>query len=299
MTHTYPIDWSGKNKAYILDQTQLPDHQVWLEASNAQDMRELIQNMSIRGAPAIGVAGAVGMALHVQRSPSQRRMREAFELLSNARPTAVNLMSRCAKMLQVGEEVLLHVNGVGQASALSNALTLEALRILEEEIESSSAMADHLKPLFDDKNIFMTVCNAGTLAAPGYGTALSYFLKYGRTHRGNLTVYVPETRPLLQGARLTCWELDKALIDHALITDNAAPSLVKNCDAVVVGADRICADGGVLNKVGTYPLALAAKDANVPFVVVAPYSTYDPVHSSFRFSSVLYENLGGAMNGII
>lgn len=257
------IDWVD-GCPVIVDQTRLPDELSYLSLSTVDDVVAAIVRLAVRGAPALGVAGAMGVALAARLGDDVdadvRRLRAA-------RPTAVNLawgVDRAAGKLPDGADAVL----------------AEALAIRDEEIAASHEMgrrgADLLATLVARPPRILTHCNAGALATVEYGTALAPI----RTlhERGRLgEVLSSETRPLLQGARLTAWELAEAGIAHRLIGDSAGPALMAQgyVDAVVVGADRICANGDVVNKIGTYSHALGARAAGLPFIVVAPESTVD------------------------
>jgi methylthioribose-1-phosphate isomerase len=235
-----------------LDQTALPFEERELELRSADEVAEAIRRLAIRGAPLIGVAAAYGVVL-ADRSP------EACETLTAARPTAVNLSWAVARVRAA-------------VDPLAEAMAIEA-----EEQAASAAMARHGADFLAGTRRILTHCNTGALAAPGRGTALAVVAEL--YERGELEeVIATESRPLLQGARLTAYELGKLGIPHALIVDSAAAGLLAAgaAQAVILGADRIAANGDVANKVGTYSLALAARAADIPFVIVAPTSTIDP-----------------------
>jgi methylthioribose-1-phosphate isomerase len=253
-----------------LDQTRLPEAEVELELSDGAAVAEAIRRLAIRGAPLIGVAAAYGLAMEVISEPTATHARSAAALLRSARPTAVNLSYAVDRVL---EAALAAPPEELAAAALS-----EAQRVHADELAASAAMAshgaDHLGP---DVRRVLTHCNTGALAAPGYGTALGVIAELYR--RGSLAgVLATESRPLLQGARLTVWELSRLGIPHELCVDSAAAGLLAGggADAVVLGCDRVAANGDVANKVGTYMLALAARAAGIPFVVAGPCSTIDP-----------------------
>ncbi len=250
---------------WALDQTALPFDEHELALHTAEDVATAIRRLAIRGAPLIGVAAAYGVALAVASEPKHARLDAACAVLRDARPTAVNLAWAVDR---VREAVLAH----GPAAALT-----EAERIHGEELAASHAMGNAGAELLADVRRVLTHCNTGALAAPGDGTALSVVAALSR--RGTLEgVIATESRPLLQGARLTVWELRALGIPHELIVDSAAAGLIARgtVDAVILGADRIAANGDVANKVGTFSHALAARHAGIPFVVVAPTSTIDP-----------------------
>lgn len=254
---------------WALDQTALPFTERELPLRTAEDVAAAIRRLSIRGAPLIGVAAAYGVALAVRSDPAPANVEAACAVLRGARPTAVNLAWAVDRMHAA---VLAH----GSDAALA-----EAGRIHDEELAASRAMGAAGADLLADARRVLTHCNTGALAAPGDGTALSVVTALAR--RGTLDgVIATESRPLLQGARLTVWELSKLGIAHELVVDSAAAGLIAAgaVDAVVLGADRIAANGDVANKVGTFGHALAARHAGVPFVVVAPTSTIDAACAS-------------------
>lgn len=262
------IDWRGDHIAAI-DQTRLPGEVVTLRIETVDALVDAIKQLAIRGAPALGVAGALGVALAARTGDAEQAARQA-EALRAARPTAVNLSWGVDRArARLGEDPA--------------AVLAEALDILEADVRANRALGsrgarwllDELGGTGKAVNV-QTHCNTGALACVEWGTALGVV----RTlHKDGALghVYVNETRPLRQGARLTTWELAQAGIEHTLVVDSAGPSVVARgmVDAVVVGADRIAANGDVINKIGTYPLALAAARAGIPFVVAAPESTLD------------------------
>jgi methylthioribose-1-phosphate isomerase len=248
-----PLRWE-EDALLVLDQRALPGEERWIRCERVDQVADCIRTLAVRGAPAIGLAAAYGLAL---ANPSGRA--EAAELLRSTRPTAVNLawaLERCA----------------GAPDALE-----AARRLHREQDEADRRLAELGAELFGDATRALTHCNTGALATGGYGTACGVLR--AAWERGRLAeVWVDETRPLLQGARLTAWELRKAGIPHRVVADSAAGSLMAQglVDRVVVGADRIAANGDVANKVGTYPLAVLADRHGVPFYVAAPLSTIDP-----------------------
>jgi methylthioribose-1-phosphate isomerase len=256
---------------HALDQTQLPSREVELELRSAEEVAAAIKRLSIRGAPLIGVAAGYGVAIAAAADPRAQSVNTACELLIASRPTAVNLAWAARR---VRDAALAARSGSAELVA-AQALT-EAAAIYAEEIAASQASARHGADLLPHVRRVMTHCNTGALAAPGRGTALSVVAELAA--RGQLErVTATETRPLLQGARLTVWELGKLGIAHELIVDGAAAGLIArgHVDAVLVGCDRVAANGDVANKVGTYGLALAAREASIPFVVIGPTSTID------------------------
>lgn len=267
---------------WALDQTQLPGREEELALGSAAEVAAALQRLSIRGAPLIGVAGAYGVALELLYRPGPDALDRACEILRSARPTAVNLAYAVdrvrAAVLEAGRTGL-EVGRTGPETSLVAAARAEAEHIHAEEEAASAAMgvlgANYLAGAGCRR--ILTHCNTGALAAPGRGTALS---PVAELHdRGVLQgVIACEARPLLQGARLTVWELGRLGIPHELIVDGAAAGLIRAgaVDAVVLGCDRVAANGDVANKVGTYGLALAAHAAGIPFVVVGPTTTVDP-----------------------
>ena len=239
----------------LLDQRRLPDEEVELRCGSAAEVAEAIRVLAVRGAPAIGIAAAYGFALAAERGED---LEAAYEVLASSRPTAVNL--------------------VWALDQLRDEPTAERARSLhEEEVDRCRRMASHAAALFGVGTRALTHCNAGGLATGGYGSAVGAL----RTawEEGLLAhVWVDETRPLLQGARLTAWELEAVGIPHAVIADAAAAHLMSRgeVDCVVTGADRIAANGDTANKIGTYGIALAAAHHQIPLYVVAPTSTLDP-----------------------
>ncbi|GGS39251.1 S-methyl-5-thioribose-1-phosphate isomerase [Actinokineospora fastidiosa] len=255
------LDWVD-DRIVALDQTRLPHDVVLLDLRTVDELIDAIRTLAVRGAPALGVAGALGVALAARTTDD---VPAAAARLRAARPTAVNLAW--------GVDQVLQHRG-------ADAMLAAALRIRDDDIASSRALgargAEWLLERVDGPLNIHTHCNAGALACVEWGTALGVVRAlHERDALGH--VYADETRPLLQGARLTVWELAEMGAAHTLVADSAGPSVIANglVHAVVVGADRIAANGDVVNKVGTYPLALAAHRAGIPFVVAAPESTVD------------------------
>lgn len=266
-----PILWK-KTELLLLDQRLLPKREEYLRCLDARDVAKAIKEMAVRGAPAIGIAAAFGVALEAIRAlevgdPVKQRAERAIKLLGSCRPTARNLfwaLERMEGVLQKGEP------------EIAQALEEEALRIWQEDIAANRTMGRLGAKLLPEGARVLTHCNAGALATGGYGTALGV-IRSAR-ERGRLReVFATETRPLLQGARLTAWELSREGIPVTLVVEGAVGHLMarKMVDAVVVGADRITSRGDVANKIGTYPLAVMARRHGVPFYVVAPSSTFD------------------------
>jgi methylthioribose-1-phosphate isomerase len=255
---------------WAIDQTQLPWHEVELELRCADDVVAAIRRLSIRGAPLIGVAASYGVALELARDPGG--LDRACAALAGARPTAVNLRHAVERV----RGAVLATGTAGEPAAATTALA-EARALHAEEEAASETIARHGADLLEGRRRILTHCNTGALAAPGRGTALAVIAELAG--RGGLElVLASESRPLLQGARLTVYELRRLGIDHALVVDGAAAGLMAagEVDAVVVGCDRVAANGDVANKVGTYSHALAAAAAGIPFVVAGPCTTIDP-----------------------
>jgi methylthioribose-1-phosphate isomerase len=270
------IEWKN-DKVIMIDQTALPEKEVYLTYEDYRDVAEAIKRLIIRGAPAIGVAAAMGIALgslkisEIKRAEFKRQFDEICECIGSARPTAVNLRWAVERMRKVYDEN--EPLSIGEIKAL---LKKEALTIYEEDIEINKALGKHGAKLVPVKAVVLTHCNAGALATAGYGTALGVVRAAVEAGK-KVEVYADETRPFLQGARLTAWELMKDNIPVTLITDSMAGYFLKSgkIDLVVVGADRIAANGDTANKIGTYSVAVLAKENGVPFYVAAPTSTID------------------------
>ena len=260
----------------MIDQRRLPGEEVYLRCRDHTEVAKAIRDMAIRGAPAIGVAAALGIALGARNSPAEgEALRAAFDAIcaemAATRPTAVNLFWAIDRMRRRFEAD----RGKGGA-ALRDALLEEARAIEEEDVAACRRIGDLGADLIPEKARVLTHCNAGALATAGYGTALGVIRSAAR--QGKIrNVLADETRPYLQGARLTAWELSREGIPTTLIADNMAGHLMSRgeVDAVVVGADRIAANGDVANKIGTYSVAVLARENGVPFYVAAPVSTID------------------------
>lgn len=269
-----PLYWED-GTVKLLDQTRLPQEEVWLTLTRWEEVAEAIRAMRVRGAPAIGIAAAYGLALAIWNlSPgadSKAAFQEAAEGLTRTRPTAVNLFWAIRRMGRVFEEFQCE----GRA-ALREALLREAKRIHEEDIQANRQLGVHGAALLPAGARVLTICNTGALATGGYGTALGVVRQAWADGKLEL-VYACETRPRLQGARLTAWELLREGIPFRLIVDSACGLLMVRgeVDAVLVGADRIARNGDTANKIGTYTLAVLAQRHGVPFYVVAPTSTVD------------------------
>ncbi|MFC1899998.1 S-methyl-5-thioribose-1-phosphate isomerase [Chloroflexota bacterium] len=269
-----PVEWLG-DRLRILDQTRLPQEEVYLELDDYRDVASAIAELKVRGAPAIGVAGAYGIALGALKIDftSKNEFTKEFTKISRAiaetRPTARNLFMAVERMDKVAEE------GEDVAS-IKTALVKEAAEIHAWEVEATEKMSEFGAELIKDGFTILTHCNAGPLATTGYGTALGVIIKAAEQGK-KVNVYADETRPLLQGARLTTWELQKANVPVTLITDNMAGYFMSNgkIDCVITGADRITANGDTANKIGTYSIAVLAKENGVPFYIAAPTTTID------------------------
>ena len=281
MTIIQSVRWSPEGDAVrIVDQRRLPDALVERDLRTAAEVREAIRTLAVRGAPAIGVAGAMGLAVaagaHVEESPARFRARldEDASAIREARPTAVNLPWAIDRMLARAGACVAAGDGPREVAA---ALRAEASAILEEDRAMCRRIGEHGLPFVPDGARVLTHCNAGALATAGIGTALApVYLAVEAGRR--VEVFADETRPLLQGSRLTAWELARAGIPVSVLTDGMAASLMRSgaVDLVIVGADRIAANGDVANKIGTYGVALAARHHGIPFYVAAPTSTLDP-----------------------
>ena len=271
-----PIEWLPGSRVRLIDQTRLPREEVYVETSDYRDLARAIREMRVRGAPLIGITAAYALALAARQAAASEKdallaaLREAASELRATRPTASNLAWALERMLRLAEED-------GDARAAADALEAEAVRIHQEDIDACRRIGANGAALLPAGVSLLTHCNTGSLATGGYGTALG--VVRAAWEQGKLEhVYITETRPLLQGARLTAWELQRDGIPFTLIVDGAAGQLLRRglAAAVVVGADRIAANGDVANKVGTYPLAVLARENGVPFYVAAPTSTIDP-----------------------
>lgn len=270
------IEWKN-DKIIMIDQTALPEKEVYLTFEDYRDVADAIKRLIIRGAPAIGVAAAMGIAVgalkisEIKRTEFKNQFDEICGVIGGARPTAVNLRWAVERMRSVYDEN--QALSIGELKAL---LKKEAIAVYEEDIEINKALGRHGAKLVPDKAVVLTHCNAGALATAGYGTALGVIRAAVEAGK-KVEVYADETRPFLQGARLTTWELMKDNIPVTLITDNMAGYFLKSgkIDLVVVGADRIAANGDTANKIGTYSVAVLAKENGVPFYIAAPTSTID------------------------
>jgi methylthioribose-1-phosphate isomerase len=272
------IAWQGDD-IVMVDQRKLPADEIYVTCKSVNDIAKAIRNMVIRGAPAIGVCAAMGLALGALRSKATgtkqftTEFQKNCELLAATRPTAVNLFWAIERMKRAFSEGALSGESVDQLKAR---LRTEADRLHDEDIANCRAIGANGAALVPAEARILTHCNAGALATAGYGTALGVIR--GAVEAGrHVRVLADETRPFLQGARLTAWELMKDGIDTTVITDNMAGAIMKagEIDLVVVGADRIAANGDTANKIGTYTVAVLAREHGIPFYVAAPWSTID------------------------
>lgn len=270
------IEWRD-NKVVMLDQTKLPGEEVYNEYSDFKSVAEAIRGMVIRGAPAIGVAAAMGIALGAREIIADTE-ESFFQQLSNicdvmaaTRPTAVNLFWAIERMKRVAE-----ANRERGLNGIREILRLEAIAVEEEDLRICRAIGANGAAIIREGSTVLTHCNAGGLATAGYGTALGV-IRAAHEQGKNIRVVADETRPWLQGARLTVWELMKDNIPVTLITDSMAGYFMKKGEisCCVVGADRIAANGDTANKIGTYSVAVLAKENKIPFYVAAPFSTFD------------------------
>jgi methylthioribose-1-phosphate isomerase len=275
-----PVRWSS-DRLVLLDQTRLPTEEVERQCARWEEVADAIRTLVVRGAPAIGVAAAFGVVLAAGASPATSfdgvvtDLETAIKGLAATRPTAVNLFWALDRM----RGTALAAKGE-PLDRLRARLLEEARRILDEDVAANRAMGDHGAALVPEHARILTHCNAGALATAGYGTALGVVRSAHR--QGKVTLlWVDETRPVMQGSRLTAWECVREGIPHRVIADAAAASLMARgeVDLVVTGADRIAANGDTANKIGTYALAVLARHHGVPFYVAAPFSTIDPALS--------------------
>ena len=278
VNHIYPVVWQD-NHVSLIDQTRLPGEYSRVEINRSSDMAQAIKTMIVRGAPAIGVAAAYGMYLGAKEVETENvselldHLQQVGGLLKQTRPTAVNLFWAISRMLRTAHEE------IGTVAEIRQTLLETAQQIQAEDLATCQAIGDHglsVLPTTPDKLRLLTHCNAGSLATAGYGTALGVVRSAWREQR-LAKVYADETRPRLQGARLTAWECLQENIPVTVITDSMAAHCMQQdmIDVVVVGADRIAANGDAANKIGTYALAIAAKAHDIPFYVAAPFSTVD------------------------
>jgi methylthioribose-1-phosphate isomerase len=268
------IEWTDDG-VVMLDQRKLPAEEIYVTLRAPEEVAEAIRNLVIRGAPAIGVAAAMGIALGMRRISESSSLDEKFErvceLLAATRPTARNLFWAVERMRKVYQ-----AHRTSSLSGLQQVLVTEARKIKEEDIAVNRRIGQHGQSLLESPATVLTHCNAGALATAGYGTALGV-VRAAREAGKVVRVFADETRPFLQGARLTAWELTRDEIPCTVITDNMAGYFMSlgRIDAVIVGADRIAANGDTANKIGTYSVAVLAREHGIPFYVAAPLSTID------------------------
>ncbi len=277
ITETVPrsVEW---NETYItvLDQQKLPHETVFAELHSIKEVWDAIVTLKVRGAPVIGITAAYGLALAASRYETEsieefhRLLEKDREYLASSRPTAVNLFWALKRLNAA-------VKGVTSVNEAKTTLIHEAICIQVEDEDTCRQIGEHGLSLFSSGDAVLTICNAGSIATARYGTALAPFY-LAKERNIPLKVFASETRPVLQGARLTTWELLQAGVDVTLITDNMAAHAIKakGISAVIVGADRIAANGDTANKIGTFGLAVLAKHFDIPFYVAAPLSTFDP-----------------------
>jgi methylthioribose-1-phosphate isomerase len=277
------VKWVGGVDGFVelIDQRRLPTEFVKIQCRTVEQLYEAIKTLAVRGAPAIGVSAAYGLVLAVEKSAADglqqamEALAESCEYLASSRPTAVNLfwalgrVRKCAERFVAGRRT-------ATVQQLRELVLAEANAIYEEDVEMCRRIGQNGERFIKDGSGILTHCNAGALATAGQGTALSVMFEAHKRGK-KFTVYADETRPLLQGARLTAWELQQAGIDVVVICDNMAGWLMKEgkIDAVITGADRIAANGDAANKIGTYSLSILAREHGIPFYIAAPSSTFD------------------------
>jgi len=270
------LEWTDQGVRFI-DQTKLPMEETYVLCKTHEQVADVIRNMVVRGAPAIGVAAAMGIALGVKNSTAEtvgelkRDLDQICDVIGKTRPTAVNLFWAIRRMQEKFESVRIR-----SVAKIQEELVEESKRMHAEDIAANQAMGRHGATLMPREGGVLTHCNAGALATAGYGTALGVIRAAVEAGK-KIHVYADETRPFLQGSRLTAWELMKDGIPTTVISDNMAGAMMKQgkIGAIVVGADRIAANGDVANKIGTYTVAVLAKENGIPFYVAAPISTID------------------------
>ncbi len=271
------IEWKD-GQVRFLDQRRLPLEEVYIETSDVRVLAEAMRTLQVRGAPALGIAAGFGMALGAlayrgtDAAEFLRHLSMVDELLSSTRPTAVNLFWALRRIRKT-----VYQSGPADIRTLRDRILREALAIMEEDVETCRVIGEHGSEIISPGVGIMTYCNAGALATGGIGTALGIIIQAHREGK-SIRVYACETRPLFQGARLTMWELARAGVDATLITDNAAATVMRQgkVQVVITGADRIAANGDTANKIGTYPLAVLARQHRIPMYIAAPVSTFDP-----------------------
>lgn len=278
MINIKPISGT-RNRLQLIDQTRLPVEELIVNLTQLEEVADAIKRLVVRGAPAIGIAAAYGLSLHIESASSVKNLKEkfdkAFDVLAATRPTAVNLFWALNRMQTKLDDILSQDKDL---EAIKVSLFNEAESIEREDYAMCRKIGEYGIEVFKGKSNFkaMTICNAGGLATAGYGTALACF--YMAKEKGmEPEVFALETRPLLQGSRLTAYELLKAGIKTTLLSDNMSASLMreKQIDCIITGADRIAKNGDAANKIGTYQLAILAKAHDIPFYVAAPATTFD------------------------
>src|SRR5437763_12330936 len=270
------LEWTDKGVRFI-DQTKLPTEEVYVTCTTHEQVADVIRNMVVRGAPAIGVSAAMGIALGVKNSHAEsagdlkRDFDAICDVIGETRPTAVNLFWAIRRMQEKFERIR-----IGPIPQIKQELIEEGKRMHAEDIAANQAMGRHGATLMPSEGGVLTHCNAGALATAGYGTALGV-IRAAVEQGKKIHVFADETRPFLQGSRLTAWELMKDGIPTTVISDNMAGAMMKQgkIGAIIVGADRIAANGDVANKIGTYTVAELARENGLPFYVAAPFSTID------------------------
>ena len=268
------VEWKD-NSVVMIDQTKLPNELVYVTFTDYMQVADAIRDLVVRGAPAIGVSGAFGLALAALQSKAQTKddlmqdLEQARKILHETRPTAINLAWGLEKIMHVAKSV-------ASVNEIKESVVREAKKMAEEDVEINMRMGKHGSQLFADSDTIMTHCNAGALATVGYGTALGV-IRATKESGKNVKVIATETRPVMQGSRLTAFELKHDGFDVSLIPDTAVGYAMSNglVNKVIVGADRILRTGHVYNKIGTYQVAMMAKQHNIPFYVAAPLSTFD------------------------
>ncbi|MCM8764702.1 MAG: S-methyl-5-thioribose-1-phosphate isomerase [Candidatus Omnitrophica bacterium] len=270
------LSWK-KGFLEIIDQSALPGREKYIKLHTIEDVYDAIKTLKIRGAPAIGLAASFGLLLAAKRSMRKNKkeflgaIEESIEYIKNCRPTAYNLFYGVKRLQTVLEE-----NQELSSKEIVEKLEYECMKMFLQDLESCAAIANHGEKLIENNMRILTHCNAGALATGGIGTALAPIFLAAQKGK-NIVVYVDETRPVLQGARLTMWELKKAGIKSILICDNMAGFLMQQgkIDLVITGADRIARNGDTANKIGTYSVAICAAFHKIPFYIAAPVSTFD------------------------